>query len=89
MASLEAIFNSILSLFQREEPLIHIFYDQLSEMVRILMLRFLVPHAIGDKRGKELLKVDLSEPSHQLSDDKIIIGESIRTVALKNVKPKQ
>ena len=92
LASLEDIFNSILSRFQREEPLIHILYDQLLEMVRILMLRFLVPFAVGDKRGQQFLKVDLSEPSHQLSDDKIIpgtVGKSTRTVALKNVKLEQ
>ena len=87
--SLEQAFNPFLTLFQKEEPLVHILHDQLSELVCTLMLRFLKPEPVGEKRGKQLLSVDLSKPENQLSDQNLVVGESTRSSALMKMTPEQ
>lgn len=85
LESLEPVFHPFLTLFQKEEPLVHILHDELSNLVRTIMLRFLKPEVVGDKRDKELLSIDVSKSDNQLSDQMLVIGESTRA----KVKPDQ
>ena len=87
LSSLEEIFQPLLTLFQKEEPLVHVLFDQLSEFVRTMMLRFLKVEAVGSSKGAQLLNVDLYDKVNQLSNDQIVVGESARKVAFKKMRP--
>lgn len=84
----EPVFSSFLNLFQKEELLIHIFHNQLSEHMCILMLHFLKAEAVGDKTGGKLLSIDVSKPEKQLPDARLNLGESTPS-ALVKMKAKQ
>jgi hypothetical protein len=89
LQSLESIFSPFLTLFQREEPLIHILHDQLSELVRRLLSRFIKSDAFGDKTGKELLSVEILKAENKLCDKTIEIGGPTRVALKKQVKKEQ
>ena len=87
LQNLESVFHPFL--FQKEEPLIHILYHKLSELLRTIMFRFLKPGVVGENTGKKLMSVELSKPENQLSDLLIEVGETTRKKALKKLKPGQ
>lgn len=58
------IFNEFLTLFQKDEPLVHILYDELELLVRKLMGRFLVSKSFHDKVGAALKSVDVESCSN-------------------------
>ena len=89
LQNLESVFHPFLTLFQKEEPLIHILYHKLSELLRTIMFRFLKPGVVGENTGKNLKAVELSKPENQLSDQLIEVGETTRKKALKKPKPGQ
>ena len=72
------IFIKFLTTFQQEGPLIHVLHSELSNLVRILMLRFVRAEAVGAKCGKQLKEIDLkkAENLHTLED--LDIGEITR-----------
>ena len=37
---------------QREDPLIHVLHNQLSELIRTIMMRFLKQSVVGEKTGR-------------------------------------
>ena len=85
LESLEMVFNGFLTLFQKEEPLVHILYDQLSELVHTLLWHFLKADAVGEERGHKLLLVDVSRTENQLTDQVMVVGESTQA-AMKKMK---
>ena len=87
--SLDDIFNPFLTLFQREEPLVHILHDEMSQLVRTLLLRFLKPSVIEQKTGKGLLSVDIFKTENQLPLDRIEVGGPTRIIAFKKMKPER
>ena len=77
LQNLEPLFIPFLStLLQREVPLIHELHYQLSELVRIIMMRFLKQSVVSDKSGISLLSVDIDNTDNRLKhDQEIEIGE--------------
>jgi len=58
IASFASSFTPFLTLFQKSEPLVHILYEKLNELVRTLMLKFMKSDIVGAKEGQDLNKVN-------------------------------
>ena len=52
LVSVEPIFKNFLCLFQNEGPLIHLLRDQMWELLKLVMHRFLKSQGSKDKEGK-------------------------------------
>ena len=77
------VFNGLLTLFQKKEPLVHILYDQLSELMHTLLWRFLKADAVGEERGHKLLLIEVSKTETRLTDQVMVVGESTRAAIKK------
>lgn len=53
------IFNRFLLLFQKDEPLVHILYDEMVLLIKKLMGRFMESKSFQDKDGIQLKSVDV------------------------------
>ena len=84
--NLEESFPPFLTLFQKKEPLTRILYEQLSDLVRTIMLRFLKSDSVGNWRGAEIQKIGLEKKENQVFDEEIVNGESTRTLAFKKIR---
>ena len=79
LISLEPLYDRFLKLFQREDPLIHILYSEMKDLMRGFMLRFLKSSIVSAQNtGKKLLEVDVEEKDNQLSD--MEIGQSTKSL---------
>ncbi|CAF3380128.1 unnamed protein product, partial [Rotaria socialis] len=74
----ETIFDSILTLFQQEAPLIHVLHYELSSLYRLVLLQFLTTDYVGDKVDGFLLDLDFKLNEKQLNNKQIRIGEETR-----------
>ncbi|XP_015907180.1 uncharacterized protein [Parasteatoda tepidariorum] len=54
------LFSKYLAIFQSQEPLIPILYDEMVAMLKALMGRFLVSEAFADKTGIQLKELDVN-----------------------------
>lgn len=63
ISNVSELFTGFLLLFQREEPLIHILYDEFVSLTKKLMGRFLKPESYLNKKGSELKSLDLNDGS--------------------------
>ena len=81
LVAVELIFKKFLCFFQNEGPLIHLLPDQMCELLKSVMHRFLKSQAINDKEGEHLLTVEYFKPDIQLSFTQI--GEKTRTALSK------
>ena len=79
IVSVSTLFEKYLVFFQREQPLIHLLSDEMQALLRKLMRRFLKQECIKEKLG-----LTKTEPSNQLSDQEMIIGEKT-SAALKKL----
>src|SRR6266516_1623330 len=61
-------------LFQRSEPLVHVLYDKLNEMVRILMLKFLKATVVGTKEGRSLIDIKCDEAANWINSTSLNVG---------------
>ena len=52
------IFDKFLTLFQKTTPVIHLLYNELSDMFRAVLLCFLTLEYAGNKKDAELLLID-------------------------------
>jgi len=70
------LFIKLCTLIQTEGLLIHILHDSLSELVRVVMLRFLKPEVVGDKVGEYRLTIDINKADNHLptADAEIVIS---------------
>ena len=86
LQNLEPLFTPFLALFQREEPLIHVLHDQLSELVRKIMKRFLKQTVVQEKSGKALISIDVDLAENILDGQKEMeIGEPTARTLKKSV----
>jgi len=69
------IFDKFLTLFQKATPMIHLLYNELSDMFRAILLCFLTLEYVGNKKGSELLLIDFKLAEKQLNDKQIRIGK--------------
>ncbi len=70
-----SIFDRFLTLFQKEGPLIHLLYSELSDLYRTILLSFLSAGHVGSKSGDDLLNIDFKLAEQQLSTKMLQIGK--------------
>ena len=76
LQNLERLFIPLLTLFQREEPLIHLLHDQPYELVRTIMMRVLKQSVVGEKIRRYMLSLDVDNSDNRLKHDREMeIGE--------------
>lgn len=63
-----------LTLFQKSEPLVHVLYEKLSELVRQLMLKFMKTETVGTKEGKALVDVRCDDADNWLPIKSLDVG---------------
>ena len=88
LQNMKSIFAPIMTLLQREEPLVHVLHEQLSEFIRTLMKRFIKQDVVNEKQGEELLNLDMVNSANELSNLDMEIGEPNIT-ALEGLKESQ
>ncbi len=88
LKSICVLFTTFLSYFQREEPLIHVLFDECTTLLRCVMGRFIRLEVIRQHDGEHLTEIDLEFPENQLKD--IDIGKSakkaMKTIATEHHK---
>jgi len=77
-------FERFLTIFQQSTTAIHILHDELPELVRKMLLRFVKSELIEGKSVRHLLQVPLV-PESYVPDDKFSVGSDARAI-LKNLK---
>ena len=87
LKSVGSLFTKFLTHMQSDQPLIHLLYDELVELVKSLMARFVKPKLIEGVHGYSLPRIDLSELDNLLSLETMKIGaeteEALRDPKLK------
>ena len=78
LISVADIFNSFLKFFKSEEPLIHLLYDQLTTLLKMLMGRFIRKELLANKPTKEFSKINLEVFENHLTYKELGIGEQTR-----------
>lgn len=69
------IFKLLSEVFQSEEPLIHLLYDQLTTLLKPLMGRFIRKERLANKPAKEFLKINLEVFENHLAYKELGIGQ--------------
>ena len=83
-------FQEFETLFQKKEPLIPYLYENLSELVRKTMKKFVTSKIVGKKEGKELLEINYKHTNNQVDDRMLSIGDSTRKlISLLSEKDKK
>ena len=70
--------DKFLLFFQTEGPLIHLLYDELNSTLRSIMLCFLKQDVVGEKRGNELISIDLNKTENYLNVKQMDVGQKTR-----------
>jgi hypothetical protein len=70
-----SIFDGFLTWFQKEGPLIHLLYSELSDLYRTILLCFLSAEHVGSTTGGALLDIDFKLAEKQLPTKKLQIGK--------------
>ncbi|CAF3357733.1 unnamed protein product [Rotaria sp. Silwood2] len=84
------VFDKFLTLFQKTGPMIHLLYEELSNLFRTVLLSFLTSEYIGNKQGNDLLLIDHKLSEKQMNDKQIKIGEETRkSLALLSKEEKE
>ena len=63
-----------LKLFQKSEPLVHILFEKLIELVRTMMLKFMKADVLGTKEGQELININCDDTNSWLTSKGIEVG---------------
>jgi len=62
--------------------MVHLLYQELSDVYRTALLSFLTSDYVGSKQGSELLSLDYKLSGKQLNDKQIHIGEKERNLKI-------
>ena len=65
------LFEKYLKIFQSEEPLVHILYPEMKNVLIVLMKRLIKPALLKDKTVSELVKINFDKEENQLKLMKI------------------
>lgn len=79
-------FTPFLTFFQKSEPLVHILYDKLNELVRTLMLLFMKGEIVGTKEGKDLADVQCDTSANWLPRQAMDVGVGTKTALTSVVR---
>ena len=75
LLGLSPLFESYLRMFQTDEPLVHILYSEMRDLLTVLMKRFIKPSVMEGKSMKELLEIDAADENNQVEMKKIDFGK--------------
>jgi hypothetical protein len=75
---LSSCVTPFLTLFHTEDPLVHILYDSLNDLVRSLMLKFMKRDSVEGKTGQQLCDVKCDDVQNWLSLQVVEIGVGTR-----------
>jgi hypothetical protein len=84
LISISATFTGCLNLFQTEGPLIHMLYDQLEQLYKKVLSRYLKEESYRDKSGRSLVEENVLAEGNELDDDKLDIGHRTRDILKKD-----
>lgn len=85
VASVTASLTEFLKLFQSGKPLVHLLYDKLNELVRMVLMKVLKSDVVQNKDGPNLAQLSCSNADSWLSLKAIDVGVGTRK-ALAEVK---
>jgi len=68
------LFEPFMKEFQKQEPLIHLLYQETSSIFKSVMLRFVKQDAVGNKTGRELKNMDVYDSKNLLDLKDMEIG---------------
>lgn len=83
LMSVGNLYSKFVTLMQSDRPLIHVLYDELTELIRGLMGRFVKASKVDKMSGRALSKIDLSEEENLKELQKTDIGEETRRMIKK------
>ena len=72
------LFQGFVALFQKEGPLIHLFYNKLVELYKQILMKYIKEDCWIDENSKHLLNENVRKLENDLGDDKIDIGYEIK-----------
>jgi hypothetical protein len=75
--------SEFVKLFQTNEPLVHVLYDKLNELVRNVMLKFMKVDSARTAEGAQLVALKCNESEHWLSLKEVNIGTATRFALAK------
>ena len=64
--------------FQQEQPLSHILYNEYCNVLRSILLYFVIDGVVAFKQGTHLLSISYELQNNHRIDSKIKVGESTR-----------
>ena len=79
-------FRKFLTMFQGEQPFIHIMYDEIKGLVTTVMKRFLKADKVNGLTGKQLAVLDVKENEYQLEKHMIIVGANFSSNSAPMIK---
>ena len=88
IASTVTLFETFMLNFQNDEPKIHVLYEQMVDLVKTFLLRFMKGEAVAAVQSYKLSTLDLARHS-QLPDGDLVIGEPTRRELKKLKEDKQ
>lgn len=65
LIELEPLFNRFLKLFEKEEPLIHLLHEEMVELIKSFMRKFLKSDCFENNSCSSLEKLDVSKVENQ------------------------
>ena len=87
LVSVKVVFDRILTILQRQEPLIHLLHEECMVLVKTLLRRFLKPDAC-EKTSRDIIQMDLKKMDYQSDICELEVGEETRRV-LRKLTPDQ
>jgi hypothetical protein len=72
------IFSKPLTWLQQREPLVHMLFEECSDLLRNVLITFIKDDLITNKTVKQLLSITLDSQADQKPDSKLEIGETTR-----------
>ena len=78
LLSVGVLFTDFLSLFQKQEPLIHLLYPESTDLLKKVAGRFMKSEVISGKKGSQLIKIDTSNSDNVKDTKDMDIGTETR-----------
>jgi hypothetical protein len=73
--SVGQVFTDFSKTFQKEEPLIHLLYDELNNLAKVLMNRFIKSEVMA--KEENFKEETLDNPNNFVSREKIVLGDDV------------
>ena len=73
LCAVAPIFQKMLTFLQKEEPLVHVLHDEITSLVRQLLLRYVKQDVIRGKTSSQLVALKV-KPEDHLPDKEMMVG---------------